>query len=184
MTLPLTGLLEIRCPRCGGRASFDEAFEFIPGQRVAGGGATGLHRWGGWFVRERYPSVTRWKPPSGSHQYLYHGSGRPSGGYRLRHRGVMRCSGCHRVDVHLLRWPGDAWFLWNVRGTPLWAWDAAHGRVLLHYLESRLRDPTRYPGHRKSLQELPAAVLAPRNRPVIARKIRATLRASGEREEL
>jgi hypothetical protein len=88
------------------------------------------------------------------------------------------------VAVHVLRWPGDAYFQWNVRGTRLWALDANHARVLLHYLESTLRDPARYPAHGRSLRKLPAAILAARSRDVVARKIRATLQASGESPEL
>jgi hypothetical protein len=175
----LRSVLDVRCPRCGGRATFDEPFEFLSARKVDAAGAEGLHRWGGWLVREKYPSVLRWRAPRGSDQFLTTGR-RDSGGHRLRHRGVVRCGACHRVAVHVLRWPADAWFQWDVRGTRLWAVDAKHAQVLLHYVESLRREPGRYPGYRASLQKLPAAVLAARNRTRIARKIRDALTAAGE----
>lgn len=181
--LPRDGSLEIRCPRCGGRAAFDEPFQFLSARKAQGLPDTGK-RWGGWYVREKYPSVLRWKAPRGSHQYLTTGRDRLGGGYRLWHRAVVRCRACHLVAVHVLRWPGDAYFQWKVRGTRLWALDANHARVLLHYIESSLRDPARYPGYQRSLRKLPAAILAARSREVVARKISATLQASGERAAL
>lgn len=174
-----TARLEIRCPRCEGRAWFEEAFEFLAGRRVEEG-AERLHRWGGWLVRERYPSVMGWKAPSGSEQHLYHGRASLAGGFRLMHRGVVRCTACHHVGVHVLRWPGDAWFRWNVRGTPLWAWDVEHARVLWAYIDSLRREPWRYPRYHASLRKLPSVVLAARNRSLVAGKISASLRAAGE----
>jgi hypothetical protein len=182
--LPRDGSLEIRCPRCGGRAAFDEPFQFISGRAAAGLPLEEMKRWGGWYVREKYPSLLRWKAPRGPEQYLTTGRDRLGGGYRLWHRGVVRCRACHLVAVHVLGWPGDAYFQWNVRGTRLWALDASHARVLLHYIESTLRDPARYPGYQRSLRKLPATILAARSRDVVARKIRATLQASGESVEL
>jgi hypothetical protein len=180
---PWESPVEIRCPRCGGRGAFDEPFQFVSARKAQGLAETG-HRWGGWYVREKYPSVISWTPPSGSHQYLSTGPARSSGGYRLRHRGVVRCRECHLVAVHVLRWPGDAYFQWNVRGALLWAWDVNHARVLLHYIESSLRDPARYPAYRRSLQELPASILAARSRGIVARKIRGTLQGAGESADL
>lgn len=168
-------MLDVRCPRCGGRATFDEPFEFLAERTVRASGAEGLHRWGGWYVREKYPSVLRWKPPRSGDQFLAMGAPRATGGYRLRHRGVVRCSACHHVGVHVLRWPQDAWFQWDVRGTRLWALDEAHARVLLAYVESLLRDPWHHPGYRRSLQRLPAVILAARNRALVAKKIRTLL---------
>lgn len=173
-------VLDVRCLRCGGRAAFDEPFEFVSARKAAPADAGGLHRWGGWYVREKYPSVLPWRAPRGSSQHLSTGRVGDSGGVRLRHRGVVRCRECHLVAVHVLRWPADAYFQWDVRGTRLWATDARHAQVLLHYVESLLRDPWRYPGYRRSLQKLPATVLAARNRTRVARGIRDALRAAGE----
>jgi hypothetical protein len=184
MTLPLNVPLEVRCPRCGGRASFDEPFEFIGGRAAKSidpDDPRPVHRWAGWHVREKYPSVASWKAPKGPRRTLYWG-GCPSGngGYRLRHRGVVRCSACHFVGLHVLRWPADAFFQWSVRGNTLWAWNADHARVLLHYIGALQRDPWRFPFYRKSLQELPAAILAARSRDVVRRKIREGLERAGE----
>ena len=177
--LSLYAPLEVRCPRCGGRATFEEPFEFLLARQVDAGQAEGMHRWGGWLVREKFPSVVRWKAPRGSEQYL---TGGCPGGYRLRHRGVVRCRACHFVGVHVLRWPADAFFHWNVRGTPLWAWDVEHARVLLEYIGSLQRDPFRHGAYRRSLQKLPAAILAARSRETVSRKIRETLWTIGEPE--
>ena len=181
--LPPERSVEIRCPRCGGRAAFDEPFHIVPARKARDLADVGT-TWGGWLVREKYPSVIRWKAPRGSDHSLSTGPPGPCGGYRLWHRGVVRCRECHLVAVHVLRWPGDAFFQWNVRGTRLWAWDVNHARVLLHYVESRLRDPARYPPYRSSLRELPQTILAARSRDVVARKIRGTLHDIGESPEL
>jgi len=184
MPIPLGVPMDVRCPRCGGRAVFDEPFEFLSGKAARSldpDDPRPLHRWAGWMVREKYPSVASWKAPRGPGQTLYWG-GCPdgAGGYRMRHRGVVRCSACHFVGLHVLRWPADAFFQWSVRGATLWAWSADHARVLLHYLGALHRDPFRHPGYRKSLQELPAAILAARSRDLVTRKIRETLERAGE----
>jgi hypothetical protein len=91
---------------------------------------------------------------------------------------VVRCSQCHLVALHRLRWPADAYFRWSVRGTPLWAWHAEHARVLLDYVAARVRDPFRYPApYPRALQRLPAEVLAGRNRERLAGQMAATLAA-------
>lgn len=166
-------LLEVRCPRCGGHATFDEPFEFLSERKTPMADGEGLARWGGYYVREKYPSVLRWKAPRGSDQYL--STAPQGGGYRLRHVGVVRCGACHHVGAHLLRWPDDAWFRWDVRGTRLWAWDEPHARVLLAYVESLRREPARHPGYQRSLRKLPAVILAARNRALVAKKIRTLL---------
>lgn len=178
--LPLRGPLDVRCPRCGGRARFDEAFEFVSGRTVDPLRSGPMHRWGGWYVREKYPSVMSWKAPRGSGQFLYWGRARLPGGFRLRDRGVVSCRECHRVAAHVLRWPDDAFFQWDVRGTRLWAAHAEHARVLLQYIGSSQRDPFRHAEYRRSLQELPAEVLAARNRSTVTRKILAALAEAGE----
>ena len=161
---------------------WDEPFEFFGGRRR--GEAEGLHQWGGWRVREKYPSLFAWRAPPTWSRVLWSGDDqrRDPGGYRLRHQGVVRCPACHRVARHRLRWPADAYFQWSIRGQTLWAWNAGDARVLLHYVESTLRAPERYPGHAKSLRELPAVFLTARNRGLVARRIRATLAEITPRE--
>lgn len=182
---PVSALLAVRCPRCGARAGFDEPFQFTTSKAAKGldpDDPRPVHRWGGWSVREKYPSVISWKPPRGLGRALYGGrcsSGR-TGGYRLDHRGVVRCSACHFVGLHVLRWPEDAFFQWSIRGTLLWAWGPEHARVLLHYLGALQRDPWRFPTYRKDLRKMPATLLAARNRDLVTRKIREGLEREGE----
>jgi len=179
---PPETVLDVRCPRCGGRATFEEPFEFRTTPDADAAESRPVHRWGGWYVREKFPSVIRWKAPRGPSQFLQTG-GTPgnSGAYRLRHRGVVRCRECHHVGAHVLCWARDAYFAWDIRGVRLWAWNADHARALLHHVESTRRDPSRYPpAYRRMMIELPAAVLAARNRALVSRKIRHSLRAAGE----
>lgn len=159
--------LEIRCPRCGGRARWDEPFSFHNPKRVPAEERGRMVPWGGWLVREKFPSVIRWRRPLPG-----------EGGYRYHGLGVVRCRACHAVRLHCLRWPQDALFQWSVRGVTLYAWNQEHARVLLHYIGSTLRDPNRYgSGYRKSLQRLPARVLSGHARERLAAQIAQTLRA-------
>ncbi len=180
MTSP-EAVLNVCCLRCGGRATFEEPFEFRCTPDADGADSRPVHRWGGWFVREKYPSVVRWKAPRGSSQFLQSG-GSPGneGAYRLRHRGVVRCGECRHVGAHVLCWARDAYFRWDIRGVRLWAWNADHARALLHFVSSTRRDPSRYPAYRRLMRELPAPVLAARNRGLVSRKIRLSLQAAGE----
>jgi hypothetical protein len=162
--------LEIRCPRCSKRARWEEPFE-ITGTRDeinASEPGAATRTWGPWRVREKFPSVVRWRTP------------RKGQGWQHYAQGVVRCGACNLVAPHRLRWPDDAFFRWNVRGTPLWAWHAEHARVLLDHIGARVRDPFRYPHpYPRSLQRLPADVLAGRNRERVARQIAAMLAELG-----
>lgn len=177
--LPLDVALEIRCPRCSGRAWFDEPYEFVS-KRARPADADQLHQWGGWLVREKYPSVLPWKPPPGSQQSLYTSPERLPDGHRFRDRGVLRCGECHNVTAHELRWPEDAYFQWTVRGERLWAWNREHAQALRQYLESTQREPARYGLYARSLRELPARILDARARTAIVRKIHQTLIGTGD----
>jgi hypothetical protein len=160
--------LEIRCPRCDGRARWEEPFEIVDLKRHTVGPGETLLKWGGWDVREKFPSLVPWRPP------------RPGVGWAHYTQGVVRCGQCHLVAVHRLRWPADAFFRWGVRGSLLWAWHAEHAAVLHDYLAAKVRDPFRYPQpYPKSLQRLPRDVLAARSRERVARQIAATLAALG-----
>ena len=160
--------LEIRCPRCAGRARWEEPFALLYGDQAGDEERARLKRWGPWLIREKFPSVVRWTPP-------------PRGcGYHHRSLGVSRCFRCHAVAAHRLRWPEDAYFQWDARGIVLYAWHPEHARVLLDYLGARLRDPTRYgEPYRKGLQRLPAQVLDGHMGQRLVRRIAGTLRAHG-----
>lgn len=160
--------LEVRCPRCGGRARWEEPFELVPNGELRDGEAEGMPAWGPWRVREKFPSGVRWTPPPRGHGYVH------------ACEGVLRCGTCHAVAPHRLSWPSDAFFQWYVRGVTLYAWHADHARVLLHYIGSALRDPGGYGSvYRKGLQRLPAAVLDGHARARTASRIADTLRAHG-----
>lgn len=176
------GAIEVRCPRCGARAGFDEPFEFLAAKGAQAADGAALHRWGGWLVREKHPTLFPWRPPRSGRQHLWRGARpeRDPGGYRLRHHGVVRCPACHLVAKHRLAWPADAFFRWGVRGQTLWALNEEHARVLLHYVESLLRDPRRYGGgYARALERLPAVFLAARSRALVAGRIRAALADAG-----
>lgn len=162
--------LEIRCPRCGARARWEEPF-VIGGTRDevdAGHPGAETIAWGSLRIHEKFPSLLRWRDT------------RTGRGWRHYAIGVVRCPRCHLAARHRLRWPDDAFFRWNVRGTPLWAWHAEHARVLHDYLAARARDPFRYPyPYPKSLQRLPRDVLAARSRERVARQIAGTLAEEG-----
>jgi hypothetical protein len=164
------GDYDIRCPQCGARAVWDEAFERVPtraGKPLPSDDPRPVHQWGGWWLRERYPSILPWRPPKArGDQVFWPGE-----------FGVVQCPSCHLVAPHPLNWPADAFFQWRIRGTVLWAWNAKHARVLLDYIGSQLRDPWRYEGgYGRYLQKLPAPVLAARNRERVTRRIAESLR--------
>lgn len=125
---------DIPCPDCGGCAQLEDAFEFAtggPGEQRAG-----WHSWGGWIVREKFPSLVRWKPPRGSDQVLVRANrsgGRADKGYRLMSKGVRRCA-CGGIGVHELSWPSDAFWRWSIRGQTLWAYNRDHAEALLNYI--------------------------------------------------
>ena len=163
---------DVRCPRCGGRASWLTAFESVPtrnGRPIPDDDPRPIHRWGSWFLRERFPAVLPWRAPKGrAYHYFVHGE-----------FGVVRCPECHLTAPRPLCWPADAFFQWDIRGTRLWAWNAEHARVLLDYLGSAIRDPWKYGnGHARELQKLPPRALAARNRELVVRRIGESLRAA------
>ena len=178
--------LDVRCPRCTARAEFEEAFEFFTTEPAgAAGDARPVHRWGDWYVRERFPSLCPWRAPRGGRANsivsgplggISDDSLHRRGSFVLHERGVVRCPECHVVAPHRLDWPKDAYFRWEIRGVTLWATDAEHARVLLHYVESARRDPYKYDTYAKSLERLPAPAIAARNRALVARRIRESLR--------
>jgi hypothetical protein len=171
--------LEIRCTRCKKRALFDEPFEFFPKikskprQHLPDGESEEVdltersyHRWGGWFVLEKFPNVLPWTTP------------KYGGGYS-RKQGVVRCENCHAVYVHDMDWPGDAYYQWNVRGIIFWAWSTEHARVLLQFLSGTDRDASKLGCYRRSLERLPQAVISAKNRDLVVRHLRRALEAEG-----
>jgi hypothetical protein len=182
-TLSWTGWPEqfdIRCPKCGGRAVFDEPFSFLSCKEgVPENEPRPVHRWGGWLVVEKYPSVLSWTAPRGSHQSLIFPKAKEGSGYYVvRKKGVVKCSACHHVGVHELNWPEDAFFRWEIRGDTLWAWSAEHARVLLEYIGSEERDATKFPAYLRQLRRLPKQFLSAKVRDLVVKNISDTLAAA------
>jgi hypothetical protein len=166
----------IRCPRCGGRAIFDEPFEFYAERKgVPDSKGRPIYRWGGWYVVEKYPAILPWAPPRGSGQFLSSRSGKDTGGYTPHEKGVVRCLRCHHVAVHALSWPNDAYYHWDIRGFTLWAWSREHDQILLEYLGGTERDPRKYPGWK--LGKLPQQVISAKVRDTVVKQISRTLLA-------
>lgn len=166
----------VRCPSCGGRATFDEPFAFLSGSKkdVASEGLQ-AHRWGGWLVVEKYPSLLPWKAPHGSHQIIVFSEPNPPNGEYVYHQtGVIRCEECFRLGVHKLNWPDDAYYRWDIRGHVLWAWSAEHAHALLSYIDSRNREVGGGP-YARNLLRLPKEFLDAKVRERIVKLIRGTL---------
>lgn len=142
------GPLDVRCPRCAGRATFREPFAFFtqpPADRPT-------HRCGGWHVAERYPQLLPWQAPKGSSsQYLTSGLGDVQG-YPLLRRGVIECAACCEPFVHALEWPEDAWWQWSIRSRMLWACDREHAGQILDYVRATDRPPRSTSGALGSVQ--------------------------------
>lgn len=158
----IPGPLNVRCPRCGGKAEYDLPFDlYVAAKGQPPDEVRILHRWGGWLVAEKYPSVKRW---SGATEGISESDG------------VIKCGECHFVGEHRLRWPLDAYYQWEIRGNTLWAFNAEHARVLVEFLGGKERDVTRFPQYARSLMEVPGVFLSSKLRDDIARAIEATLR--------
>ncbi len=163
----IPGPLNVRCPRCGGKAEFDRAYDLYPAAKgEPPGEERPLHRWGGWLVAERYPNIKPW-------------DGAPDG--ISESEGVVKCSECHLVARHTLRWPHEAYYQWQVRGSTLWAFNLDHARVLGEFLGSKERDITRFPQYARNLMKLPAEILSAKARDDVAKELSATLRRKEQR---
>ena len=158
----IPGPLNIRCPRCGGKAEYDLPFDLYTAAKGAPPGEERtLHQWGGWLVAERYPSVKPWDDaPEGISES----------------DGVVKCSACHLVAQHTLRWPHDAYYQWQIRGNTLWAFNLEHARVLGEFLGGKERDVTRYPQYARNLMKIPGDLLSARVREDVTKEVNATLR--------
>ncbi len=162
--------LEIRCPRCSRPALFEAAFDYVLSRRKDAGLPPELreadpervHRWGGWYVLEKYPSVVPWRAPAKNERL-----GPP--------RGIVKCPHCHLLAAHDLRWPDDAYYRWDIRGHTLWARNREHAEVLLGFISSKERDERRYPGYERSLSRLPGEFIGAKVRDDIVRAISRSL---------
>lgn len=154
--------LDVRCPACGARALWDEPFQFVSGRAAAEADPRRVHAWGRQFVIEKYPAVLQWQPKAKCKSYTY------------RQRGVIKCLNCHRVAAHTLHWDSDAFYRWDIRGTPLWAWNRAHALDILHYVESAERVPEKF-AYCYWLKRLPRETLSAKVRDLVVKRIGTTL---------
>src|SRR5437868_2978132 len=127
----------VRCRVCGGSAVLDAPFEFYgAGEGLPEGERRTAHRWDGWLVIERHPSIARWVAPDAGQNYA-------------RYLGVAQCRQCHAQYAYEVSWPADAYYQWEIRGHSLWAYNRKHARVLLEFIGSKERDPSRFSGYEK-----------------------------------
>ena len=162
--------IQISCPDCKKMALFEEPFEFLNGKPECVTDNKNVHQWGGWYVRERFPTQFPWKPPSSSQQYVRGGGGKGDG-YPLLQYGQILCSNCHTNRKHRLNWPLDAYWSWEIRGEILWAWDRNHAESILEFARQRLR-PTRW---NSRLRYIPSVFLSAKVRPEVCKKIESSL---------
>ena len=164
---------EIRCPRCGGPARFEKPFEFIGGPTPkANSPLWQLPRNGGWFVRERFPSLFPWTGPD---DYYRHVSATPG----ASERGVTQCLRCRDARVHDMHWPQDAFWRWEIRGSVLWAFSREHAQVLREFISRSHREPADFGVEFAGfLARLPSEFLRAQVRDEIVRMIDESLATS------
>jgi hypothetical protein len=108
----LTGAF-VRCRVCGGPALLDAPFEFYGARDSLSDGETRpAHRWDGWQVIEKHPSIVRWVAPGAAQNYS-------------QFLGVALCSKCHTQYAYEVSWPADAFYQWDIRGHILWAYNGS-----------------------------------------------------------
>ncbi|HVG00907.1 MAG TPA: hypothetical protein VND68_13795 [Chloroflexia bacterium] len=157
----IPGPFNVRCPRCGGKAEYDLPFDLYTATKgEPPGEERPLHRWGGWLVAEKYPSVKPWDDAADGIS---------------ESDGVVKCSACHLVKEHRLRWPQDAFYQWEIRGNTLWAFNVEHAYVLKDFLGGKERDVTRFPQYARSLIKMSGELLSAKVRDQVAKEIEATL---------
>ncbi len=163
--------IEIKCHSCGSLSEFEEPFEFLTEEDDSE--TRPYYQWGGWTVVERFPSQFKWKAPSGSQQFLRFDGNNEKGGYPLLTYGLSRCTKCHNASKHLLQWPQDAYWQWEIRGEVLWAWNRKHAITILEYVKKVIR-PSRYS---PNLRYIPSHFLSSKVRDQVVIKVERDLSA-------
>lgn len=107
----------------------------------------------------------------------------------LKNAGSIKCSKCLIQKKHKLSWPEDAYFQINYKGDVLWAFDRKTGLKLLSYIESKDRKKriTGYSGETWNtivsqdwfLRHIPEQFQSAKARPEIAKKLKAVLGLQG-----
>lgn len=178
---PYPDIATIRCPRCESRAEFRKAFSLIgtrswawwasrlwPSSRATNWDAQKRWvagdpppDWRGWIVIEHDPGLFQWK--------------QPSGGYRRgSDEGIVMCSHCVGRRKHILRWPSDAYYRFDLPQGLLWAWNREGAEALVEFIASTKRDPAAH-GHYLFLRHIPSVFLAAKRRESIIKLLRREL---------
>jgi hypothetical protein len=141
----------------------DAPFEFYSVRGGLPGGETRpAHKWNGWLIIEKHPSIARWVAPGPGQNYA-------------RYLGVTQCRECHAQYAYEVSWPDDAYFQWEIRGHTLWACNREHAQVLLEFISSKVREPHHFPGYEKSLTKLPTEFIGSKVRDDVIKAITRTL---------
>lgn len=184
---PYPDIATIRCPSCGEVAEFRRGISLVGHrewpwwaprlwpcaratdwdgkERWAPGDAP--PEWRGWIVLEHDPALFRWK--------------KPPRGYKGTDEGVIACSRCVGRRAHVLRWPDDAYYRFDLPQGQLWAWDRAGAEALVDFIASAERDPGAHRGHFLFLRHVPKAFLGAKDREMIVRRIRRELARRGSK---
>ena len=168
----------VRCDRCGGRAVFRHAFALISQKQ-----------WGYWEPRlwpcaraTDWEGQARWSPgdpPPSWPGYVVieqdaelHRWTKPAAGYRADDRGVIQCDGCVGRRTHVLRWPADAFYRFELRQGLLWAWSRAGAQALIDLVASEERDPAAHGvDHFLFLRHVPTVFLGAKDREEIVKRL-------------
>lgn len=183
---PMPHFVDVRCPDCGGHATFEfaeaivirrrqdipyfknsELFDYhlIPGNYTRPGNRHvaiyyhGLHR-------RSLDSVTDlpegYSPADWNHSRYW---------YRSYDVGTLTCDNCHRRQKHELDWPRDAFFQTAVRGKVLWAFNRDSLIALRDYVAASHRHTVRKPKWTGFLMKVPSHFLSAKVRDEVFKKL-------------
>ena len=189
--------IEIKCPKCGGRATYEDPFTFSPIDRSKRRPRPtrlhledletpltmppeppeelpdDTHHWGEWMVVEKFPGFVPWDPPAGPEQELSFPEAREgSGHYAYMKRGAYRCVVCNDTGGRPLAWPADAYHQWEMDGNLLWAVSRDHALAIREFIASGVRKPSG--DFSPLLKQIPRAFLKPEAREAILKRIDAS----------
>lgn len=92
---------------------------------------------------------------------------------------MTQCLRCRDTRVYDMRWPQDAFWRWEIRGSVLWAFSREHAVVLREYISRLHREPSdlgvEFTGF---LARLPSEFLRAKVRDEIVRMIDESLATS------
>ncbi|MFT5358568.1 MAG: hypothetical protein ACI9KE_005807 [Polyangiales bacterium] len=178
---PYPEIATIRCPRCANATEFRRAVSLTNGKSwawwqprlwpcAAATDWTAKERWApgdpqpgwrGWIVIEHDPSLYRWK--------------QPTHGYTANDDGVVSCIICVGRRKHVLDWPSDAYYRFDLPQGSLWAWSREGAEALIEFIASTKRDCGAHGPHYLFLRHIPSAFLGAKDRQAIVSRLRREL---------